>query len=38
MELLDHRELRRREASDFYDMSIVTEIDESGFIDEVYGN
>lgn len=37
-ELFDHRELRRRDISEFYDDSIVRELEESGFIAETYAN
>jgi ABC-type nitrate/sulfonate/bicarbonate transport system substrate-binding protein len=36
METYDYREMRLRQAEDFYDASIVAELDESGFIDELY--
>ena len=37
-ELFNHRELKRREASYFYDASLIEELDKSGFIDGVYKN
>lgn len=37
MELFTHRELKRHDASYFYDASFIEELDESGFIDKAYG-
>jgi hypothetical protein len=36
MELYDTNEMRRYKATDFYDDSLMREIDESGFIDALY--
>ena len=36
MELYDSNEMRRYEAEDFYDDSILRSLDESGFIDGLY--
>ena len=36
MELYDSNEMRQYEAEDFYDDSILRELDESGFIDGLY--
>ena len=38
MELFTHRELKRHEASYFYDSSFMEELDKSGFVDGVYKN
>ena len=37
MELYDSNEMRRNKPTDFYDDSLMREIDESGFIDALYG-
>jgi NitT/TauT family transport system substrate-binding protein len=37
-ELFTHRELKRRDASYFYNASFVEQLDKSGFIDSVYAN
>ena len=34
MQLFPHRELQRHTAADFYDSSVVSELDRSGFIDK----
>jgi NitT/TauT family transport system substrate-binding protein len=36
MQLFTHRELQRHKAEDFYDASLVAELDKSGFIDKAY--
>ncbi len=36
MEVYNFREMQQHQVEDFYDASIVTEIDESGFIDDLY--
>lgn len=36
MELYDYHEMRRHKPEDFYDDSLVRELDESGFIDQLY--
>jgi ABC-type nitrate/sulfonate/bicarbonate transport system substrate-binding protein len=36
MELYDSNEMRRYQATDFYDDSLVRQLDESGFLDELY--
>lgn len=36
MELYDYHEMRQHKAEDFYDASLMKEIDESGFIDALY--
>jgi NitT/TauT family transport system substrate-binding protein len=36
MQLFTHRELQRHKAEDFYDASLMAELDKSGFIDAVY--
>lgn len=36
MELYDYHEMRLHEPEDFYDASLMKEIDESGFIDQLY--
>ncbi len=36
MELYDSNEMRQYQAEDFYDDSILRELDESGFIDGLY--
>ena len=36
MELYDSNEMRQYQAEDFYDDSILRELDESGFIDDLY--
>ena len=36
MELFDSNEMRRYNSEDFYDNSLMREIDESGFIDSLY--
>ena len=36
MALFTHRELQRHKAEDFYDSSLVAELDKSGFIDRIY--
>ena len=36
MAVFNFREMRKHQTEDFYDASIVTELDESGFIDDLY--
>ena len=36
MELFDSNEMRKYQAADFYDDSLIRELDESGFIDSLY--
>jgi len=36
MELYDSNEMRKYKLEDFYDDSLMREIDESGFIDSLY--
>lgn len=38
MTLFTHRELQRRKAEDFYDASLIEELDKSGFIDKAYAH
>lgn len=38
MQLFPHRELQRHKPEDFYDASLVAELDKSGFIDKAYAN
>lgn len=37
MTLFTHRELQRHKPEDFYDSSLIAELDKSGFIDAAYG-
>ncbi|MEE8583421.1 MAG: hypothetical protein V3T83_01070 [Acidobacteriota bacterium] len=36
MEIYDYHEMRQHQAEDFYDSSLIRELDESGFIDQFY--
>ena len=36
MDIYDFHEMQQRRAEDFYDSSIIAELDESGFIDDLY--
>jgi hypothetical protein len=36
MELFNYHEMRRYQPEDFYDASLLREIDQSGFIDKLY--